>query len=367
MTFVANRKTLLALHLQEVGARLDRFVAGGLLRAAGRDTGVGAPQPSEPEHERAEAARSVGPLEHDRAGAVAEQDAGAAIPPVDDPRHHVRADHQHVLQRARLHELGAGDQPVAERRAARPDVERAGPGRPERLLDQRAGGRESRDDRACRSPRRSGRGRRGRRRPSPGRPARRRRPSCRTSRRAPRSAARRCRSACESTHPTCRRVVSISWLSMIRAGRYLPSPAIRTLAPLTVAPARRRLGGVLDRHQCLSGVDELARLGQDRGDPPASLGENLVEDLHRLDQADHGAGLRRGRQRSTNGGAPGDGGPVEDAGQRRHQRRAVNGVAQRRHRAASRSGDHGGAARPPHQPQPEAVARPPQPRWRRWR
>ena len=38
-------------------------------------------------------------------------------------------------------------------------------------------------------------------------------------------------------------------------------------------------------------MNELAGLGQNRDDPSASLGEDFIEDLHRLDQADDRAGL----------------------------------------------------------------------------
>ena len=83
-------------------------------------------------------------LEHHRASAVAEQDAGAAISPVDDPRHHVRSDDQDVAEHAGLDELRPDDQPIPKRGASRPHVERTGPWGPQRLLNQRARGREAR-------------------------------------------------------------------------------------------------------------------------------------------------------------------------------------------------------------------------------
>ena len=42
-------------------------------------------------------ARLVAGDQHDRAGAVAEQHAGAAVVPVEDAREHFGADHQRVL------------------------------------------------------------------------------------------------------------------------------------------------------------------------------------------------------------------------------------------------------------------------------
>ena len=315
---------VLAFHLQEVGARLDRLVAGRLARAAGRHEQARRPAAIRAQHERAQAARPVGALEHDRASAVAEQHAGATIPPVDDPRHHVRADDQHVLAAPRT-ERTAPRPPARSRtprsprrrRTRRPAAPRAPPGPASRWPG-------SRGDPACPSPRRSGRGR------PASRPA-----IARASREAATAIVQEVSSGAairRSTMPVRLRIhssevstsVSISWLSMTRAGRYLPRPAMRTFVPRHgCACSPPRLGGVLDRHQCVSGVNELAGLGQDRGDPSAPLGEDLVEDLHRFDQADDRAGRDQvadgdERRRARRGGA------VEDAGQRRHQRRAID-------------------------------------------
>ena len=52
-------------------------------------------------------------LQHDRAGAVAEQHAGAAVVPVEDARHGLGADHQHGLG------LAGADEVVGDRQADR--------------------------------------------------------------------------------------------------------------------------------------------------------------------------------------------------------------------------------------------------------
>ena len=61
---------------------------------------------------------SLGRLQHDRARAIAEQHAGRAVLPVEDPREHVGADHQHALVHAAQDELAAGRQSVHEAAAA---------------------------------------------------------------------------------------------------------------------------------------------------------------------------------------------------------------------------------------------------------
>ena len=62
-------------------------------------------------------------LEHDRAGAVAEQDAGRPVFPVEDAAERLRADHQSVIGHAALHHVVGNRQRVEEAGAHRLDVE----------------------------------------------------------------------------------------------------------------------------------------------------------------------------------------------------------------------------------------------------
>ena len=62
-------------------------------------------------------------LEHDRAGAVAEQDAGGAIGPVEDARIGLRPDHQGTLEAAAAQETVRDREAVDEARAHRLQVE----------------------------------------------------------------------------------------------------------------------------------------------------------------------------------------------------------------------------------------------------
>ena len=59
-------------------------------------------------------------LEHDRAGAVAEQHAGAAIGPVEDAREGLRADHQRALVHARAQQSVGGREREDEIRSTPP-------------------------------------------------------------------------------------------------------------------------------------------------------------------------------------------------------------------------------------------------------
>ena len=63
-------------------------------------------------------------LHHDRAGAVAEQHAGAAIGPVEDAREGLRADHQRALVHAGAQQAVGGGKRVDEAGAHRLQVER---------------------------------------------------------------------------------------------------------------------------------------------------------------------------------------------------------------------------------------------------
>ena len=62
-------------------------------------------------------------LEHDRAGAVAEQHAGGAVVPVENAREGFGADHERALERASVQEIVGGRQPIHEARADRLQVE----------------------------------------------------------------------------------------------------------------------------------------------------------------------------------------------------------------------------------------------------
>ena len=77
---------LLAVHLDEAAD------VGGE-QVAGRPVGV--------EVEAEQVARAVGGLEHDRAGAVGEEDGRAAVVPVDDAAHGLGADEQHPVEPGR--------------------------------------------------------------------------------------------------------------------------------------------------------------------------------------------------------------------------------------------------------------------------
>ncbi len=61
--------------------------------------------------------------EHDRAGAVAEQDAGRPVLPVEDSAERLRADHQSVIGHAALQHIVGDRQRVEEAGADRLDVE----------------------------------------------------------------------------------------------------------------------------------------------------------------------------------------------------------------------------------------------------
>ena len=62
-------------------------------------------------------------FEHDGAGAVAEQHAGAAVVPVENSRERLGADHQRALERAGAQEIVRGGQREDEPRAYRLQIE----------------------------------------------------------------------------------------------------------------------------------------------------------------------------------------------------------------------------------------------------
>ena len=72
---------------------------------------------------------------------------------------------------------------------------------------------------------------------------------------------------------------SRSALVRTRSGAYMPQPVMRTL--------RRVASQRLHLDQRLLGLDERAGLGDDPDDAAGDVALDLVEQLHRLDQADH--------------------------------------------------------------------------------
>ena len=81
-------------------------------------------------------------LQHDRAGAVAEQHAGAAVVPVEDAREGLGADHQRGRGEAALDHAVGDRQSVDEAGADRLDVEGGPLGHAERRLHARRRGGE---------------------------------------------------------------------------------------------------------------------------------------------------------------------------------------------------------------------------------
>ena len=194
---------LLALHPDVVLAARDRLGRRRALRPARR----------QPDHVRAlrlgrqldaePAARLVRRRQHDRAGPVAEQDAGVPVGVVEEAGQQLRADDQDVLRQP-ARDVGVRRRVgVDEAGAGRRDVHRGRRRVADRLLDQggRRGhpvvGRERREqDQVDLVGLEAGRA---------DRPHRRRpRPSRRSSRGRPRRAARGSRSASRSTRRTCR-------------------------------------------------------------------------------------------------------------------------------------------------------------------
>ena len=88
-------------------------------------------------------------FQHDRAGAVAEQHAGAAIGPVENAREGLRADHQRALVHAGAQQAVGGRERVDEARAHRLQVE----GRAVVDAERRPGSRPRSPERYCRASR----------------------------------------------------------------------------------------------------------------------------------------------------------------------------------------------------------------------
>ena len=79
-------------------------------------------EPSEPRSQPRIRPGPVALLEHDGAGAVAEEDRGGAVLPVDDARHRLGADEQHALHAGAEEPVG-GDEAVDEAGARRVEVD----------------------------------------------------------------------------------------------------------------------------------------------------------------------------------------------------------------------------------------------------
>ena len=79
-------------------------------------------------------------FQHDGAGAVAEQHAGAAVVPVENPRKGLGADHQRALEGAGAQEIVGGRQREDEARADRLQVEGRAMVDAERVLHRDRGG-----------------------------------------------------------------------------------------------------------------------------------------------------------------------------------------------------------------------------------
>ena len=88
------------------------------------------------------AVRLSSAFEHDRAGAVAEQDAGRPVLPVEDAAERLRADHQRMIGHAALEHIVGDAERVEEAGADRGDVEGDAVVDAERGLDQGRAGRK---------------------------------------------------------------------------------------------------------------------------------------------------------------------------------------------------------------------------------
>src|SRR5262250_3044318 len=76
-----------------------------------------------------------GGLENYGTGSVAKQNAGGAVGVIQNRRHHISADHQHLLVRARENKLRAHLQGVEKRRARRGKIESPNPFYSELMLN----------------------------------------------------------------------------------------------------------------------------------------------------------------------------------------------------------------------------------------
>ena len=120
----------------------DRLVGDGHPRPARRDLEDVPRRPVRPDHAALDAPAIRGVSQDRGTGAVADEDAGPPVFPVDQPAERLRADHEHPADYAGLYHLSRGDQPVDEARAGREEVEGAGALRPDPLLHQAGRGWE---------------------------------------------------------------------------------------------------------------------------------------------------------------------------------------------------------------------------------
>ena len=92
---------------------------------------------------RGQDARLARRLQHDRAGTVTEQHAGAAVGPVEHARQRFGADHQRTFRGPRTHELVGGRQRENETRTSGIDVECGAAVRADAMLHQAGGARKN--------------------------------------------------------------------------------------------------------------------------------------------------------------------------------------------------------------------------------
>ena len=134
-TVVANLYTCGPVHLDVRRVRAAAVTGGGHLEQI-------APATVGTDLEAEQPVPAPRPAEHHRAGAVAEQDAGRAIAPVEQPREHLGADHQRRIGQSRL-DLRVGlRQRVDEPAAGGGQVEGGDVVGADLLADQRRGGGE---------------------------------------------------------------------------------------------------------------------------------------------------------------------------------------------------------------------------------
>src|SRR5207302_6226146 len=127
-------ENLVAAHAHGVGFAGDGVGTGGDSAAAGFDDEHAFDVAAAAQGDAEDAGALGGRFEDDRAGAVAEQDAGAAVFPVDETRQGLAGDKQDTAGGATLDELAANGEAVDEATARRVDVEGAGADAAELLL-----------------------------------------------------------------------------------------------------------------------------------------------------------------------------------------------------------------------------------------
>ena len=124
-----------------VHALFDRFMRGRVERAAARHVQIAAARAVNVVRKVDDAVGvGVAWLEQDGARAIAKQNACGAILEIENRSHHIRADDQDFLVRARMHELGADRQRVCETGACGRKVESPCVLRAEAILNEARGG-----------------------------------------------------------------------------------------------------------------------------------------------------------------------------------------------------------------------------------